>query len=560
MRSRYVVGVDFGTLSGRAVVVRVADGTELASAEHAYAGGVIDTVLPGGPRLPPSWALQDPEDYREVLRRAVPAAVAASGVDASDIVGIGIDATACTVIPCRSDGTPLCELPGLAGRPHAWPKLWRHHAAQPQADRITRLAEERAEPWLGRYGGRVSAEHELAKALEVFEEDRDLHDRADLVVEAADWIVWQLGGELVRSVSTAGYKGLRQDGRYPSPDFLDALAPGFAGWVSRVDQPVRPLGARAGSLTARAAAWTGLPEGIAVAVGNIDAHATVPAAGAVEPGRLTLILGTSACHLLNADVLRDLPGMSGVVQGGIVDGLWGYEAGQSGAGDVLAWFTESSVPASYARAAADAGESLHEHLTRLAAAQEVGEHGLVALDWLSGNRSVLGDHELSGAVVGLTLATRPEDVYRALVEATAFGTRVIVEAFRDAGLPVGDVVVAGGLVRNPWLLQVYADVLGVPLAVIGTEHGAALGAAIHAAVAAGEHPGVPAAAAAMGTVHEAQHLPDADRAAAYDLLFAEYLALHDHFGRATPVMHRLRDLRRQATKMQNGWPDGSAKT
>jgi L-ribulokinase len=250
--------------------------------------------------------------------------------------------------------------------------------------------------------------------------------------------------------------------------------------------------------------------------------------------------------MLNADSVREVPGMAGVVDGGIVDGLWGYEAGQSGAGDVLAWFIETSVPASYERAAADAGESLHEHLARLAAAQDVGEHGLVALDWHSGNRSVLGDHRLSGGIVGLTLATRPEDVYRALVEATAFGTRVIVDAYRSAGLPVDDVVVAGGLARNRWLLQVYADVLGLPLSVIGTEHGSALGAAIHAAVAAGAHPDVPAAVAVMAPEHAARLHPDAGRAAAYDSLFGEYLALHDHFGRTPGAMHRLRALRRAA--------------
>ena len=545
-RSRYVVGVDFGTLSARAVVVAVEGGSEVGAATHEYASGVLDAALPSGRPLPPAWALQDPEDYRAALRSAVPAAVAAAGIDPDDVIGIGTDFTACTVLPCLADGTPLCEVDRFADRPHAWPKLWKHHAAQPQADRITRLAEERGEPWLGRYGGRVSAEGELAKALLLFEEDRELHDLSDLVVEAADWIVWQLGGALVRSASTAGYKGLWQDGGYPSAEFLEALAPGFVSWVGKVDQPVRPLGSRAGSLTARAAAWTGLPEGIPVAVGNIDAHATVPAAGAVEPGRLTLILGTSACHMLNAEQLKEVPGISGVVDGGIVAGLWGYEAGQSGAGDVLAWFTRTSVPASYERAAAEAGQTLHEHLSGLAATQEVGEHGLVALDWHSGNRSVLADHELTGAIIGLTLATRPEDVYRALVEATAFGTRVIVEAFTAGGLPVDDMVVAGGLVRNEWLLQVYSDVLGLPLSVTGTDHGAALGAAIHAAVAAGAHPDVPAAAATMAPPPRARHLPDPRRAAAYDLLFAEYLELHDHFGRTTPAMHRLRALRRAA--------------
>jgi L-ribulokinase len=545
-RSRYVVGVDFGTLSARAVVVGVDDGAEVGAATHDYSHGVLDLELPGGRPLPPSWALQDPEDYRAALRSAVPAAVDAAGIDPVDVIGIGTDFTACTVLPCLADGTPLCEVDDLADRPHAWPKLWKHHASQPQADRITRLAEERGEPWLGRYGGRVSAEGELAKALQVFEEDPEVHERASVVVEGADWIVWQLGGELVRSASTAGYKGLWQDGCYPSHGFLEALAPGFSSWVAKVDQPVRPLGSRAGSLTPWAAAWTGLPEGIAVAVGNIDAHTTVPAAGGVQPGRLTLILGTSACHMLNAEQPVEVPGISGVVDGGIVAGLWGYEAGQSGAGDVLAWFTRSSVPAAYERAAAEAGRTPHEHLTELAAAQAVGEHGLVALDWHSGNRSVLADHGLTGAVVGLTLATRPEDVYRALVEATAFGTRVIVEAFRAGGLPVDDVVVAGGLVRNEWLLQVYADVLALPLSVIGTDQGAALGAALHAAVAAGAHPDVPAAVAVMSAAPRARLLPDPDRSSAYDLLFAEYLALHDHFGRSTPTMHRLQALRRAA--------------
>jgi L-ribulokinase len=445
----YVVGVDFGTLSARAVVVRVEDGRELGAASHAYAHGVLDSALPSGRPLPPSWALQDPEDYRQALRVAVPGALAAAGVDPAEVIGIGTDFTACTVLPCLADGTPLCEVDGFADRPHAWPKLWKHHATQPQADRITRLAEEHRVPWLGRYGGRVSAEGELPKALQLYEEDPEVYARADMLVEGADWTVWQLGGELVRSASTAGFKGLWQDGCYPAPELLEALAPGFSSWADKVDQPVRPLGSRAGGLTPRAAAWTGLPEGIPVAVGNIDAHVTVPAANGVEPGRLTLILGTSGCHMLNADVLVEVPGSSGVVDGGIVAGSWGYEAGQSGVGDVLAWVTESAVPASYARAAAEAGETLHEHLTRLAAAQEVGEHGLVALDWHSGNRSVLGDHELSGVLVGLTLATRAEDVYRALVEATAFGTRVIVDAFRAAGLPVDDVVVAGGCRSTP---------------------------------------------------------------------------------------------------------------
>lgn len=556
-QDQYVVGVDFGTLSGRALVVRVSDGAELGTATHEYDHAVIEVGLSSDLTaddrpLPPDWALQVPDDYREVLRTAVPAAVAAAGIDPADVVGITTDFTACTMVPTLADGTPLNEVEGYADRPHAYVKLWKHHAAQGQADRINELAAERGEGWLPRYGGLISSEWEFAKGLQLFEEDRELYDLMDRWVEAADWIIWQLCGSYVRNACTAGYKGIRQDGAYPTPEFLEALAPGFGSFVAdKLDQPIGQLGERAGGLTAEAAAWTGLPEGIAVAVGNVDAHVTAPAAQAVASGQMVAIMGTSTCHVMNGDTLREVPGMCGVVDGGIVAGKWGYEAGQSGVGDIFGWFTKTAVPAAYAEAAAAAGESLHEHLTRLAAGQEVGEHGLVALDWHSGNRSVLVDHELSGLVVGQTLATRPEDVYRALLEATAFGTRVIVETFRDSGVPVEEFIVAGGLAKNALLMQIYADVTRLPLSIIDSEQGPALGSAIHAAVAAGAYPDVPTAAKSMGKVRRGVYLPDEARAQAYDALFAEYLSLHDHFGRQERTMRRLKAIRREAVARRN---------
>lgn len=546
MSDQYVVGVDYGTLSGRAVVVRVSDGAELGTGVHEYPHAVLDTALPDGRQLPPEWALQVPEDYRAVLRVAVPAAIAEAGIDPADVVGIATDFTACTMVPCLADGTPLNEA-GYADRPHAYVKLWKHHAAQGQADRINRVAEERAEPWLPRYGGLISSEWEFAKGLELFEDDRELYDAMDHWVEAADWIVWQLSGTYVRNACTAGYKGQRQDGAYPTSDYLEALAPGFGSFVAdKLEHRIGQLGEKAGTLSAEAAAWTGLPEGIAVAVGNVDAHVTAPAAQAVRPGQMVAIMGTSTCHVMSADVLREVPGMCGVVDGGIIAGSWGYEAGQSGVGDIFGWFVKHGVPASYAEAAAAAGESVHEHLTRLASEQEVGEHGLVALDWHSGNRSVLVDHELSGLVIGQTLATRPEDTYRALLEATAFGTRVIVETFRDSGVPVEEFIVAGGLAKNALLMQTYADVTRLPLSIIDSEQGPALGSAIHAAVAAGCYADVPTAAKSMGKVRPSVYLPDETRAQAYDRLFEVYLDLHDHFGRSTTHMRRLKALRRDA--------------
>ena len=541
--SKYVVGVDFGTLSGRAVVVRVGDGTELADAVVEYAHGVLDEALPDGTTLAADWALQVPEDYREVLRVAVPKAVEDAGVDPGDVVGIATDFTACTMVPTLADGTPLNEVSGLDDRPHAYVKLWKHHAAQEQADRINSVAEERSEPWLARYGGLISSEWEFAKGLEVFEEDREVYDRMERWVEAADWIVWQLCGSYVRSACAAGYKGILQDGQYPDPEFMEELAEGFGGFVrDKLEQPVGQLGDRAGGLTAEAAGWTGLPEGIAVAVGNVDAHVTSAAVNALDPGQMVAIMGTSTCHVMNAEVVREVPGMCGVVDGGIVAGLYGYEAGQSGVGDIFAWFTRSCVPESYAVAAREAGENLHEHLTRLAAEKAVGQHHLVALDWHSGNRSVLVDHRLSGLVLGLTLTTPPEDIYRALLESTAFGMRVIVEAFGAAGVPVEDLIVAGGLTKNHFLMQLYSDVLRMPLSVAGSTQAPVLGSAIHAAAAAGCYADVPAAAAAMGRVDRDAYHPDEERAAAYDELFEIYRELHDHFGRETPLMHRLKAL------------------
>ena len=545
-RDRYVVGVDFGTLSARALVVRADDGSPAGTAIREYAHQVMDAELAAtGEPLPPDWALQDPEDYRAALRAVVPAAVKDAGIRAEQVIGIGTDFTASTVLPVLADGTPLCQLDGLSGDKHAYVKLWKHHAAQRQADRINELAAERGEPWLSRYGGKISSEWQFAKALQLLDEAPRIYQRTERWIEAADWIIWQLTGAETRNACTAGYKGIRQDGRYPSGEFLAALDPRFGTFAAgKLEHPVSPLGSRAGSLTAQAAELTGLPAGIPVAVGNVDAHVTAPAAGGIRPGQMVAITGTSTCHVMNCGTLAEVPGMCGVVDGGIVAGLWGYEAGQSGVGDIFAAFVRHGVPAGYFDEARKRGISVHEVLSGEAARHPAGASGLIALDWHNGNRSVLVDHRLSGAIVGLTLASTAPEIYRALVEATAFGTRVIIDAFGQAGLAVGELIMAGGLLGNELFMQVYADVMRRPLGVIGTDQGPALGSAIHAAVAAGVYRDVPEAAAAMGTVHRDVYRPDPASADVYDELYPEYVRLHDYFGRGgNEVMHRLRDLR-----------------
>jgi len=544
----YVIGVDFGTLSGRAVVVRVSDGAELGSSVHEYESAVMDKTLgSSGKALPADWALQDPQDYVSVLKHAVPGAVQAAGISSADVVGIATDFTACTMVPVLADGTPLSSLEQFRDRPHAWVKLWKHHAAQPHADRINEVARTRGETWLARYGGQISSEWELAKGLQILEEDPEIYHAMDKFVEAADWIVWQLCGEYVRNACTAGYKGNLQDGAYPSRDYFAALNPDFAGFADeKIQHPIGELGSRAGGLTAEAAGWTGLPEGIAVAVGNVDAHVTAPAAQATQPGQMVAIMGTSTCHVMNGEALAEVPGMCGVVDGGIISGYYGYEAGQSGVGDIFAWYVNNQVPGSYFEDANKAGVGIHEHLTNLASKQAVGEHGLIALDWHSGNRSVLVDHELSGVIVGQTLSTTAEEGYRALLESTAFGTRMIVETFRDAGVPVTEFIVAGGLLTNSFLMQVYSDVTRLPLSVIDSDQGPALGSAIHAAVAAGFYGSVGEASEAMGRVKRAVYMPNEEASKAYDELYADYVRLHDYFGRGSnDVMKRLKARRRE---------------
>lgn len=543
----YTIGVDFGTASGRALLVDVRDGCEVASAVHDYGAGVIDRHLPGSERpLPPDWALQDPQDYLDVLRITIPAVLRESGVPAAQVKGLAIDFTSCTMLPVRADGTPLCFLDEWRAEPHAWVKLWKHHAAQPQADRINRVAAARNEPWLPRYGGKISSEWFFSKTLQMLEEAPAIYAAADRLIEAADWVVWQLCGRERRNACTAGYKAMVQEEGYPSRDYFAALDARLADVVdTKMSRQLAQPGERAGGLSAAAAALTGLPAGIAVAVANVDAHVAVPAVKVTRPGSMVIIMGTSNCHMLVSDRLREVPGMCGVVRGGILPGYYGYEAGQSGVGDIFAWFVEQAVPPATHAAAQAADMDLHEYLTQQAAQQQPGEHGLLALDWWNGNRSTLVDADLGGLLLGATLETTAPDIYRALLEATAFGTREIIAAFEEAGIAVDDLVAAGGLAeKNRLLLQIYADVTGKTIRLAGSSQASALGAAMHAAVAAGLYADIEAAAARMGRLRDELLRPVAAHQTIYEQLYADYRILHDYFGRgANDVMKRLRRLR-----------------
>ncbi len=550
--SKYSIGVDYGTLSGRALIVNVETGEELASSVYDYPHSVMSETLPCGKKLGFDWALQHPQDYLDVLYNTIPDVLKQSGVSADDVVGIGLDFTACTILPAKKDGTPLCFLPEYKSEPHAYVKLWKHHAAQAQANKLNEIAEARNEAWLKNYGGKISSEWAIPKIWQVLDEAPEIYDAADTFIEAADWVVWQLCGKENRNSCCAGYKEMwNKKTGYPSNDFFKALDPRLENVVDeKLSRDISPMGSKAGGLTAEMAEKLGLKEGTAIAQAIIDAHVFVPAVGIAEAGKMLAIMGTSTCHMLLGNEEKQVKGMCGVVEDGILPGFFGYEAGQSCVGDHFAWFIDNCLPASYYEEAKAKGMNIHKFLREKAEKYKPGESGLVALDWWNGNRSCLVDVDLTGMLLGMTLLTKPEEIYRALIEATAYGTRMIIETFREYGVEVNEFYAAGGIAKkDPMTMQIYADVIGLPVKIAGSDQGGALGSAIFGAVAAGKADGgyddVFEAASKLGKVMDVVYTPIKENAEIYDKLFAEYKILHDYFGKgANDVMKRLKEIKK----------------
>lgn len=552
MNKKYTIGVDYGTGSGRAVLVELSNGTEVADHVTEYRHGVIDEKLPeSGVELKHEWALQHPLDYIEVLTTSVPAVMKQSGINPEDVIGIAIDFTACTMLPVDDAGEPLCLNPKLKERPHSWLKLWKHHAAQDEANRLNEIAEQRGEKFLSRYGGKISSEWMIAKIWQILNEDSEIYEMTDRFLEATDWVVSKMTGNVTRNSCTAGYKSIwhKKEG-YPSKDFFKALDPRLEDLTeTKLRGDILPLGTKAGELTEAMASVMGLKPGIAVAVGNVDAHAAVPAVGVVTPGKLVMAMGTSICHMLLGTEEKKVEGMCGVVEDGIIPGYLGYEAGQSAVGDIFAWYVDQAVPAYIKEEADKAGIDVHQLLEQKASTYKPGETGLLALDWWNGNRSILVDTDLTGLLIGCTLLTKPEEIYRALLEATAFGTRKIVDAFHGNGVPIEELYACGGLPqKNKLLMQIYADVTNREIKIAASKQTPALGAAMFAAVAAGNEKGgyenITAAAKQMGRVKEETFKPIPENVAIYEKLYQEYSKLHDYFGRGeNDVMKRLKAIK-----------------
>lgn len=543
---KYVIGLDYGTLSARAVLVSVDCGEVAAESIYPYPHGILNTISGGDEELPVDFALQEIDDYVEAMYETIRTVVKQSGCRAEDVIGIGIDATSSTFLPLTKSGTPLCKTEQFRTNPHAWLKLWKHHGAQEEADRMTELAAGRQEKFLMRCGGKVNAEWMLPKLTEIVLKAPDVYEAADNFMEVSDYLVFLLTGEMTRCMCHAGYKLLwNEEDAYPSEEFLRALHPNLSSLKSKLKGREVQVGECVGRLTEEAAGRLGLREGTAVAASMIDAHVAVPSLGIDGPDKALMILGTSCCMLLCSEKLSYIKGISGCVKNAVLPGLYAYEAGQSAVGDLFDWFVKNCVPGSYEKEAADKNISIHMLLSEKASRLAPGESGLVALDWWNGNRSCLADARLSGMVLGLTLRTKPEEIYRALLEAAAFGMRAIFEEFEKGGITARELYACGGIVsKNPFMMQIYADVLGKTIFTGSTEQGSAFGAAVYAAVAAGAERGgygsVYRAARAMGKTGDKRYTPIPQNMEIYHRIYREYKLLHDYFGAGgNEVMHRM---------------------
>lgn len=547
MREKYTIGIDFGTESGRAVVINTATGDILASHVTPFKHGVITRQLPGSHTpLDPEWALQHPDDYLDVLFEGIPSVLEKSSIPKEDVIGIGIDFTSSTMVPVDAALNPMCKDPRWADHPHAWVKLWKHHGCREESRMLDERAKE--EDWYGKYGSKISVEWMIPKALEILRNDPAIYEATDLFLEAGDWIVSQLTGKVLRNNCAAGFKSFwNREAGYPTDYFRDIHPELGRIEESKLRGRIVQTGIKAGQLTPRMADKLGLRENTAVSTAIIDAHSSLVGLGITDPGHMVMVMGTSTCHLTLGKKEIPIKGISGVVEDGIIPGYYAYEAGQSAVGDIFAWFIQQ-IPEEVSRKAEQEGISEFKWLEKKAAMLRPGESGLLALDWHNGNRSTLANPDLSGLILGLNLETKPEEIFRALMEATAFGAKKIMEAYENGGIEIQELHACGGLPQqNKLLMQIYADITNRRIKVCNTGLTPAIGAAILGAVAAGPeeggYPSIPEATKHMVLPKDEIYRPNTSNVTVYQQLYREYTGLHDYFGKASQLMERVKSLK-----------------
>lgn len=530
MADKYTIGLDYGTLSGRGVLVRCRDGEAILDVAKEYTHGLMNQYLSDNKTILPSeWCLEHPNDYLEVLEYVIIELLKNSGVNKEDIIGIGVDFTASTVLPIDEKSFPLCMKEEFTGRRNAYVKLWKHHGAQKQADYINILLKELGQEDSPRFGGAVSPELMVPKVLEMLQEDPQVYESASEIIEAGDWITRVLTGSNCRSCSMAGYKAWwNQREGYPNREFFAAVDPRMENFVEeKLPGKICNVGKAVGTLSYEWAERLGLKEGIPVASAVIDSHAGVPGSGISCEKQAMLVLGTSSVMVALNDKPYSQKGVYGGVRDGVVPGYYALESGLAAVGDLFAWFVENLVPMSYYKEANEQGLDIYGLLNVKAVKLKAGESGLLVLDWWNGNKTPFVNGNLTGSIIGLTLNTKPEQIYRALLEATAFGTRQILELYEESGIQIEEIIASGGIAsKNPMLMQIYADVLGKDIKISASNQAAALGSAIYAALAAGLKKGgydsYGEAVKKMSRVREKVYIVDLRSKKKYDKLYQVY--------------------------------------
>jgi len=550
MAKKYTIGIDFGTLSARAVALDLTTGAETADAVFTYPHGVMDRTLPSGKALPPQYALQHPQDYLDAIREVLGSIL--QKIDKEEIKAICLDFTTCTILPVDENGVPLCFDPQFCDEPHAYVKMWKHHGAVKQAEEFDRVANRRGEKWMVNCGGTSSSEWLFPKILETLQEAPEVYGKTHRFYEAVDWLSLVLTGQETHNPCMAGLKGYWDaETGFPENAFFCQVDPRLDGvvgtkvspQVSRVDQP-------AGYISKAGAELTGLLEGTPVAMPIGDAHAALPALNVSGDGDALMVVGTSGVLMVNTQKKLEVPGICSLVHGGVFPDLCTMEAGQAGLGDCFDWFVKNCVPGDYQEEARQSGKSIHTLLQEKAGNQRPGESRLIALDWLNGNRSILKNDGLSGLILGLTLQTRPEEIYRALLESTAYGLRVIADLYENHGVRIKQLYAAGGIaIKSPFLMQIYADVLNRHIIVSDSLQAGARGSALYAAVAAGECRNIIEAAQQYALPNSISYDPIPENVKLYEALYQEYRRLHDYFGTGgSNVMKRLYDIYRMGQR------------
>jgi len=539
--SKYAIGLDYGTNSCRSLIVDIENGNELSTHVFNYPSGEAGIIVDS---QDPNLARQNPADYilgiEVTIKEAIKKAKASDKNFSSEkIIGIGVDTTGSSPMPVDVEGIPLCFLDKFKDNPSAMVWLWKDHTSHAEANHITELAAKEHPDYLAKIGGVYSSEWFWSKILHCSKESKEVFDSAYSFVEICDWIPAVLVGDtkpdnLKRSICAAGHKAMynNQWGGLPDPKFLEKLSPDLAELRNRIINKAYSAEERVGYLSKEWADKLGLSTKVSVAVGAFDAHMGAVGAG-IKTGTLVKILGTSTCDVMvspNDKSLADIPGVCGIVNGSVMDGYFGIEAGQSAVGDIFLWFMNNLVPDKYGKTLDDKFAAFEKGASEL----KPGETGLMSLDWNNGNRTVLVDVRLTGLLLGQTLHTQPHEIYRALIEATAFGALAIIDRIEENGVKINEVVNCGGLaIKSPLIMQIYADTTGRPMKISKSEQTPALGAAIFGAVSAGKE------ACGFDNVLQAQEVmtgtsktykPNEQNHLLYKKLYKIYKQLHDGFG------------------------------